>query len=298
MGLIWRTLVVTLVLSMLAVRDGRASDDTWPVQRHSLWTIEGGRSPVALLGSIHLLRRQHYPLEWPIEQAFDRAQVVVFETDLGKRMAPEHREVLHRRVRLESRRSLRQQIAPGTYRRLGRFLEGFGMLPTALDRSVPWQAGALVLAMELDRQGYDPAWGVDNYYFRRAEKYGKRTEGLAPIDEHMRLLTELPVPDGDAYVRAALQEAETLRTMMRDIVRAWKGGEEARLETLVNAGFVEHSDLRERLLLERNRQWVPRIERYVDGDEPALVIVGAGHLVGEGSVVDLLRRNGHVVRQR
>jgi len=289
---------VVLLTTVLGIGVLARADDVWPVQRHSLWTIEGGRSPVALLGSIHVLRRQHYPLEWPIEQAFDRAQVVVFETDLGGMMSPELRRALARRGPRGGVPSLRRQVSRDTYRKLGAYLEGFGMPRTLLDNAAPWHAGAVVLVMELERQGYDPLWGVDSYYFRRAEKYGKRTEGLVSLDEHMRMLTELPLPDGDAYLQAMLRDAETLRTMLRDLVRAWKGGEADRLATLVNAGFTEHPELRDHLLIRRNKQWIPAIERYLDGDEPALVIVGAGHLVGEDSVIDLLRRNGHVVHQQ
>jgi hypothetical protein len=291
-----RIRAIVLLAVALGIGGAARAHDGWPVQRHSLWTIEGGRSPVALLGSIHVLRRQHYPLEWPIEQAFDRAQVVVFETDLGGMMSPELRRALSQRGRRAG--VLRRQVSRETYRKLGAYLEGFGMPPTLLDHSAPWHAGAVVMVMELERQGYDPLWGVDNYYFRRAEKYGKRTEGLVSLDEHMRMLAELPLPDGDAYLQAMLRDAETLRSMLRDVVRAWKGGEADRLAALVNAGFTEHPGLRDHLLVRRNKQWIPAIERYLAGDEPALVIVGAGHLVGEDSVIELLRRNGHVVEQQ
>jgi uncharacterized protein len=53
--------------------------------------------------------------------------------------------------------------------------------------------------------------------------------------------------------------------------------------------------LMDRLLYERNRNWIPGIEALLHGDETAIVIVGMGHLVGEGSVVALLRERGYDV---
>jgi uncharacterized protein len=57
-------------------------------------------------------------------------------------------------------------------------------------------------------------------------------------------------------------------------------------------------DLRDRLLIDRNKRWVPKIEALADGPDTAMVIVGAGHLVGPDSVVDLLQKDGRIVRQQ
>jgi uncharacterized protein YbaP (TraB family) len=53
----------------------------------------------------------------------------------------------------------------------------------------------------------------------------------------------------------------------------------------------------ERLLYERNRNWIPGIEMLLAGERTAIVVVGVGHLAGEGSVIDLLRQRGYTVTQ-
>jgi hypothetical protein len=155
-----------------------------------------------------------------------------------------------------------------------------------------------VFALELHRLGYDAEWGVDNYYFNRARKYGKTTIGLETVDEHMNLLKGMSPPDADAYLEAMLDDAETLRQTLRDLVRAWKGGESERLEEIMNASMHARPELHDRLLVDRNKRWVPKIEALADGPEPAMVIVGAGHLVGPDSVVELLEKDGRIVRQQ
>lgn len=52
----------------------------------------------------------------------------------------------------------------------------------------------------------------------------------------------------------------------------------------------------ELILLDRNRRWIPNIAEEID-DGRAFIAVGAGHLVGDGSVVELLQARSYTVRQ-
>jgi uncharacterized protein YbaP (TraB family) len=56
-----------------------------------------------------------------------------------------------------------------------------------------------------------------------------------------------------------------------------------------------HARLHEVLLVERNRNGIPEIEKFLATDRDVMFLVGAGHLVGEDSVVDLLREKGYEV---
>jgi uncharacterized protein len=62
-------------------------------------------------------------------------------------------------------------------------------------------------------------------------------------------------------------------------------------------GFDEYPDLYRPLTVDRNRKWIPQIERLLDAREDYLVVVGALHLVGTDSVIDLLERKGYKVKQ-
>jgi uncharacterized protein YbaP (TraB family) len=43
---------------------------------------------------------------------------------------------------------------------------------------------------------------------------------------------------------------------------------------------------------------LPKIEEWLQGDKNAVMIVGAGHLVGKEGVVELLRKKGLKVTQQ
>ena len=53
----------------------------------------------------------------------------------------------------------------------------------------------------------------------------------------------------------------------------------------------------QRLLVERNRNWLPKIEALFARHGPAFVVVGAAHLVGPDGLLAMLRGQGLHVEQ-
>jgi uncharacterized protein YbaP (TraB family) len=303
-----------LVLS--SVEDRAALEERAPPTRHTLWKIEDAKKPMYLLGSIHVLRRQNYPLERPIEDAFDDAKVVAFEVDLvGPPAAPAKAPVDQpsaaspaaaspaprakpASVRVPKANALKAQVSPATYRSVVQYLENAGYPGSVFDQlPAPLVATALV-QMEVSQLGFEPQWGVDAYFYRRAKKYGKTIVGLETPQDQVDAMGSLSETASDALVQAALDDVVGLRPMLRDLVRAWKGGELDRLVSLVNGSFADRPELFQRVIIDRNARWIPKIEALIEGGVPAIVIVGTGHLVGPDSVVAMLEAKGHVVKQQ
>jgi uncharacterized protein YbaP (TraB family) len=58
-----------------------------------------------------------------------------------------------------------------------------------------------------------------------------------------------------------------------------------------------YPELQEKIVDERNRRWLPQIEKFLQRGEETLVVVGAAHLVGKNGVIELLRRRGYRLEQ-
>ena len=82
------------------------------------------------------------------------------------------------------------------------------------------------------------------------------------------------------------------------MMRYWQKGQVAKLHALLFKSFEDYPEIEDRLLLQRNKDWVAKIEAMLGGPETVLVVVGAGHLIGSGSVVDILRQKGYTVKQK
>jgi uncharacterized protein YbaP (TraB family) len=69
------------------------------------------------------------------------------------------------------------------------------------------------------------------------------------------------------------------------------------LDSLINSRVAEAPTLFDALITARNRAWIPKIEALIQGGDDALVVVGAGHLVGTQGVVAMLRAKGYTLEQ-
>jgi uncharacterized protein YbaP (TraB family) len=57
-------------------------------------------------------------------------------------------------------------------------------------------------------------------------------------------------------------------------------------------------ELYQRLLVERNHNWIPRVERCLKEKSACFVVVGAAHLVGPDGLPTLLAKLGYKVTQQ
>jgi len=82
------------------------------------------------------------------------------------------------------------------------------------------------------------------------------------------------------------------------MVHAWQRGDTQWFQTHLQSDLKQDSQLYQSILGGRNRKWVPKIEALLNDDKNYLVIVGAAHLAGSGSVIDLLKKDGIGATQR
>jgi uncharacterized protein YbaP (TraB family) len=79
------------------------------------------------------------------------------------------------------------------------------------------------------------------------------------------------------------------------MIAAWASGDVAGIEALIAPKSEAEQAAIEVLLYQRNRNWMPAIERLLAENRENLIVVGAAHLVGDGSVLDLLEQAGYTV---
>jgi hypothetical protein len=76
------------------------------------------------------------------------------------------------------------------------------------------------------------------------------------------------------------------------MVKAWHQGSLDGLEQLVET-FKTYPLFYKKLLVQRNRNWVPQIASFLKEDNNVLIIVGAAHLAGEDGLIALLTKQGY-----
>jgi uncharacterized protein YbaP (TraB family) len=266
--------------------------------KQPLWKIEGKQATVYLLGSVHALKKENYPLSASIGTAFDQAKVVVFETDFEALEKPEVQMRLLSKGTLPAGETLRDQLSPKLYDQLAAQLKETGLPAEVVAKLKPGIVAMTITLLEMQKLGMDEKLGVDRHFHERARKSGKEIVGLETPEFQIDLLTGFSKSEGEAMLKSTLKDIGTLKQKLGQMLKAWQTGDMKTVADLLNEAMEEHPDLYKRLVVERNKRWVPKIEELVRGDKHAIVIVGTGHLAGKESVVELLEKNGLKVTQQ
>jgi uncharacterized protein YbaP (TraB family) len=89
-----------------------------------------------------------------------------------------------------------------------------------------------------------------------------------------------------------LEQAHDLPKEVDSMVQAWQRGDTGWFAAQIKSELGKDPKLYQTVLIARNRKWVPKIEAMLNDNKNYLVIVGTGHLVGQNSVIELLKKDG------
>ncbi len=260
-----------------------------------LWVLTHEGDTLYLLGSVHMLRPEAYPLDEALTEAFRSAQVVAFELDFAEFEAG--LQTMMQRGSYQDGRTLRNKLSDGTFRELEDRMEGLGVPMALLENMKPWMASMMLSALIIQEAGYEAEAGVDLHFYEQAVEDGREVVALETIEEQISVFDDLSTEAQVAFLESTLEELDQAVEQMDEMSRMWETGDGQALAEALTESLLAHPEVAEALLYERNRNWVPQIEALLERPERAIVIVGAGHLVGEGSVVELLRARGYFVEQ-
>lgn len=262
-----------------------------------IWRLSDEDSTVYLAGSVHLLREKDLPLPAAFDQVYESAAEIVFEIDMAAMTDPAVALEIRRLGSLPQGESLADRFAPATMERLRGYLEAAGRDPRLFDAMAPAMVFLTISSLEAARHGARPELGLESTYFARSAKDGKPSRGLETVARQIAILDGLGAAALEEVVNASLDALDEGEAIFDGITDAWRRGDGEGLAALLERGGAFPEALREALLTERNRAWIPEVEAALATDRDVMFLVGAAHLVGEESVVELLRAKGYEVTQ-
>jgi uncharacterized protein YbaP (TraB family) len=265
--------------------------------KRPIWRIQSPTNVVYLLGSIHYLKPQNYPLDPAIEAAFKDAKTVVFEMNLDSTKGDEAQHLLVKKAAYPDKTTLQQHVSETTYQLTADKLNQIGLDIGLFKAFKPWFVANMIIARSMQAMGFDPAYGVDQYFFRKAKEAGKKTVALETFENQLDVLNKMPDFVQDLMLLQTVRTADSMRAGVNTIVKAWSAGDLKTLDATLLQSMREYPEVYQRVIVERNRTWLPKINAYLKENESYLVIVGAGHLAGKEGLVEALKAQGYSVEQ-
>jgi uncharacterized protein YbaP (TraB family) len=282
----WAALLILLLHAGLAAADPAA------------WRVTGPRGgELTLLGSMHVLRPSDHPLPPSVDALIDRAELIVMEIDLDDVDGAAQQRTILSTAMLPQGTVLADVVDAGVYRLVGEATRELGIDLRLLETFEPWFLAITLLDQGLRRLGFQGEQGIEQYVLGRSRQLRKEIVGLETLEFQIGIFDALPPAQQQAMLEQTLAELDEAAAVLGDMVQAWRDGE---LETLA-AELLDEFDafpgLYDTLVTKRNNAWVPTLETMLADGRRHLVVVGALHLVGPNSVVDLLRARGLTVER-
>jgi uncharacterized protein len=263
-----------------------------------LWKVSSIDTSVYLLGSIHLLKGDFYPLPKPMEMAFNNSRRVAFEVNLDETNSREAQQLILNKSQLPQGRRLQDVLSKASFEFVKEKIEPLGLRVELLEHFKPWFLMLTLTVTKLQKLGYDPAHGIDKYFFDKAKKWDREILSLETSEFQISLLDALSPKTQEAALLQTLRELDLMEKEFDEIVRAWSGGDRKALEGALLGSFEDYPDVYEKIVIGRNRNWLPKIEDFLKRKGNTLVIVGAAHLVGASGLIELLEQKGYTLEQQ
>jgi len=259
-----------------------------------IYKIHSDTNTVYLMGSIHVLAEEYYPLTRAFSYAYYNSQKVVFEIDPEILFSPDFMKKNEKYYTFQDGKTLKSVLSPKAYSLLKKHLESMGINMNKVNKYKPW---ALLLSLGKRSRSsleFRSDLGIENYFFRLAKDAGKPTGGLETTEDQLNVFDKLTFKEQgkliiDAFTSKSPKEQEK---EFLTLVKNWHQGNLAELERNVKEG-KKYPKLHKAILEDRNRNWIPQIEEFLKEDKNVLVIVGAAHLAGDYGLLNLLTEKGY-----
>jgi uncharacterized protein YbaP (TraB family) len=257
-----------------------------------VWAIRGTHNTVYLAGSVHLLKSGESDLPPAFERAYASAKALVMEVDVDELDSPAAQSLLLEKGMFVGGTTLRSSIGAARYARVAAEAARLGVPIEGLEPFEPWAVALTLTQLEYVQLGFDPEEGVEKQLGRRAHRDGKKIAGLETVAEQINILAGLSAADQARFLDQTVDELKDAERDTGEMVAAWRSGDAAKLAALMSEDYEKFPSLYRALVTDRNRRWLPQIERLLKDNEDYLVVVGALHLIGSGGLLQLARAHG------
>jgi uncharacterized protein len=191
---------------------------------------------------------------------------------------------------------LSKRLNPDQYAAFSAAVTKLGIPAEALDNFQPWLAALAMTQAELAAAGITGERGVEKVLSGLFA--GRPVKNLETAAQQTRILAELAGDEQVAFLMTAVDTAGTASTRLLEITRDWaKGDLEGMEEMLIAELRADYPVIYDRLFTARNKAWADILAAELAGSGSDFIAVGAGHLIGNDSVQNLLAARGYAVRK-
>lgn len=259
----------------------------------AMWLATKGEHKTYLLGSVHILPSQVKWYSPRIQQAFDTSSQVAFEVLDTETSKDEYKNYLKQYGLLPHNKTISDYLTEKEYAKYEMISAQLGLDGDYADRMKPW---LFFIALNSIASRDYSKYGVDNLLENEARSQGKKLYNLETVSQALNAISSVSmskdVKDLKKFLnKTAVSKNEEHRRI--SLLEAWATGDTNTAKRLL-AKSIRGKEYYN-MIVKRNNDWYPKILQIMSSNEQSMIIVGLAHFVGQGNLIDKLRRSGFIV---
>ncbi|MEN9016934.1 MAG: TraB/GumN family protein [Hellea sp.] len=262
----------------------------------AIWVLKDNDTTLYLFGTVHLLPSN---LSWQksdMQKAFASSGTIFFEanSEANEKVAA---NILASSLGMRQD-GLRLSDSLDSYQlKLLEAVAHNGNLNIALlDSLRPWLASEYITLAAATNAGLSSDLSADEALKSRARRDKKNVIFLETVEEQILTSANLSKSVQMSLLTETLEKYSSLANDLNDVAQSWALGRTDYLSReLVMAMKYKSSELYNNLIVRRNIKWMDKINQFIEGSGTGFVAVGTSHLLGEDSLIEMLREQGYEV---
>lgn len=263
----------------------------------SLWQVSKNGDSIYLGGTVHVLPPSEFPLPKGFEQAYQNTNVLMLEAQMPDANDPAAQLAMMQKLTYPAGQNLKTQLSHAVYKKLSQYFTDLGIDIAMFEQFKPGLVTMMLLTFELQKAQLQGE-GVDAYFSRLAKQDDKKTIYLESLNFQLSLFSAFGEDNADAFIQSNLEQMKDFQPSFTKMLAAWRSGDLSDIEYLMTTEMQQTDpDTYDLMFTKRNKDWIPKLEALFNNQDKELVLVGAAHLAGKNSVLDLLKLRGYHVKQ-
>jgi len=263
----------------------------------ALWAVADADTTVYLFGTIHLLPEKYHWRTPAFDQAVDGSQELVVETIVDEKNPQKMMSALAGLAFSKGLPPIADRVPPAKRPALEDAIRKSGIPRPAFDQMETWAAAFMLLGNQFKDVGLKGEEGVERVLRDNFSSKGKPVGELETNVEQLGFFDKLPESAQRDLLEGAIDQPANFKDEFDQMLGAWSRGDVSAIARSFNRDLSASPDLKEALIARRNANWSRWIEQRMAQPGAIMIAVGAGHLAGKDSVIDMLKKGGYHVRR-
>jgi uncharacterized protein YbaP (TraB family) len=293
MSQLFRRLFASLT-ALLAL--GSAAEARTPQQaKPALWAVSDSDTTIYLFGTIHLLPSD---LKWRtarFDQAVTNSRELVVETIVDDKNPSKLMAAMASIGLAKGLPPLVDRVPAAKRAKLQAAMKKSGVPETAYNAMKTWMAAFLLLSNQFKDMGL--GGGVEGVLRSDFLASNKPIGELESNVEQLSFFDRLPEAAQRNLLEGALEDNATVKRDFGGMLDAWARGDVKGIARTFDKDLSGSPELRDSLIRQRNSNWSKWIENRMAQPGEVLIAVGAGHLAGPNSVLEMLQKDGYKIKR-